>query len=192
MRLVLFALLIALPLAGQTTNEKKPKSRMVEQDIAVLQAKAEKGDAEAQFEVGNRYYSGEGVPQDDVEAVKWYRKAADQGYAAAQFNLGNSHRTGEGVPQDDVEAVKWYRKAADQGDSAAQFNLGICYRDGRGVPQDYVEAHAWLNLSAASGDASAAKHRHLVARKLTPQGREQAQARSRKLYEEIQARKEKN
>ncbi|MGA2404846.1 MAG: hypothetical protein ABSG91_24605, partial [Syntrophobacteraceae bacterium] len=30
----------------------------------------------------------QGVPQDDAEAVKWYRKAAEQGDDRAQFELG--------------------------------------------------------------------------------------------------------
>jgi hypothetical protein len=49
-----------------------------------LQAKAEKGDAEAQFYLGVMYENGNGVLKDYTEAVKWYRKAADQGAAAAQ------------------------------------------------------------------------------------------------------------
>ena len=61
------------------------------------------------------YDNGEGVPENDAEAVKWYRKAADQGYAKAQSNLGVMYDNGEGVPENDAEAVKWYRKAADQG-----------------------------------------------------------------------------
>ncbi|HCN10096.1 MAG TPA: hypothetical protein DIT01_19390, partial [Lentisphaeria bacterium] len=51
------------------------------------------------------------VPQDDAEAVKWFRKAAEQGYPQAQYNLGVAYANGEGVPEDDVAAVKWYRKA---------------------------------------------------------------------------------
>ena len=62
------------------------------------------------------YATGEGVPQDDGEAVKWFRLAADQGDVSAQFNLGVMYGAGEGVPQDDGEAVKWYRLAADQGE----------------------------------------------------------------------------
>jgi hypothetical protein len=34
------------------------------------------------------YDNGEGVPQDDAEAVRWYRLAAAQGLARGQFNLG--------------------------------------------------------------------------------------------------------
>ena len=61
------------------------------------------------------YNNRRGVPQDDAEAVKWYRLAAEQGYAEAQSNLGVMYNNGRGVPQDDAEAVKWYRLAAEQG-----------------------------------------------------------------------------
>jgi TPR repeat protein len=36
------------------------------------------------------YLNGKGVPKDDAEAVKWFRKAAEQGYADAQYDLGLS------------------------------------------------------------------------------------------------------
>jgi len=78
--------------------------------------------------------NSEGVPQDDAEAVKWYRRAADQGDAKAQDNLGAMYATGRGVPRDDAEAVKWFRRAAIQGDADAENNLGRMYAKGRGVP----------------------------------------------------------
>ena len=62
------------------------------------------------------YDNGEGVPQDDAEAVRWFRLAAEQGEARAQFNLGIRYANGEGVPQDDAEAIRWYRLAAEQGE----------------------------------------------------------------------------
>ena len=61
---------------------------------------AEQGDAMAQTNLGWMYDNGEGVPEDDTEAVKWYRKAAEQGYAMAQHNLGWMYANGEGVPED--------------------------------------------------------------------------------------------
>jgi tetratricopeptide (TPR) repeat protein len=100
---------------------------------------AEQGDAVAQFNLGNMYNNGEGVPQKSAEAVKWYRLAAEQGYAVAQFNLGNMYRIGNGVPENDAEALKLYRLAAEQGDAQAQVNLGFIYDNGRGVPQDGAE-----------------------------------------------------
>lgn len=41
---------------------------------------------------------GQGVPQDDMEAVKWYRMAAVQGNALSQSNLGMMYWNGMGVP----------------------------------------------------------------------------------------------
>ena len=42
----------------------------------------------AQYNLGFLYDNGWGVPEDDAEAVRWYRLAADQGDASAQYNLG--------------------------------------------------------------------------------------------------------
>ena len=47
--------------------------------IELIRPRAERGDARAQSKLGPLYYSGTGVPQDSVEAVKWQRKAAEQG-----------------------------------------------------------------------------------------------------------------
>jgi len=60
------------------------------------------------------YENGQGVVQDDKQAVKWYRLAAEQGDAKAQTNLGWMYYKGKGVSQDDKQAVKWYRLAAEQ------------------------------------------------------------------------------
>jgi len=83
-----------------------------------IKERAEQGDAEAQSALGIMYDLGEGVPEDDAEAVKWYRKAAEQGNGEAQHTLGIMYANGKGVPEDDVEAAKWYRKAAEQGHGA--------------------------------------------------------------------------
>ena len=66
------------------------------------------------------YATGEGVPQDGVEAVAWYRQAAEQGDAKAQYNLGAIYRFGWGVPEDDVEAYKWFNLATDYADASEQ------------------------------------------------------------------------
>ncbi len=49
---------------------------------------AEHGHTDAQYNLGERYYDGDGVPQDDKTAVKWFTLAAEQGNADAQNNLG--------------------------------------------------------------------------------------------------------
>ena len=40
---------------------------------------AEQGDAEAQFQLAECYFFGDGIEEDEEEARKWYQKAADQG-----------------------------------------------------------------------------------------------------------------
>ena len=74
---------------------------------------AEAGDAHAQFELGEAYHKGEGVPQDYAEALNWYRNAAEQSHLYAITNLGDMFESGEGVAQDHLEAFHWYRRAAD-------------------------------------------------------------------------------
>ena len=110
--------------------------------------------------------SESGVPKDDAEAVKWFRKSAEQDYAMAQYNLGVMYSVGNGVPEDDVEAMKWVRKAAEQGDASAQKGLGIIYYNARGVPKDFGKAYVWLNLAAAS-DSDAVKLRSVLEKKMT-------------------------
>ena len=63
------------------------------------------GPAVAQFNLGFMYDSGQGVPQDYAEAVKWYRHGCRAGHASAQFNLGVMYTEGKGVPQDYAEAA---------------------------------------------------------------------------------------
>jgi hypothetical protein len=65
------------------------------------------------------------VPQDDAEAVNWYRKAAAQGYSDAQFNLGIMYQNGLGIPQDYVQAHMWFNLAAMTGDQGAAENRNI-------------------------------------------------------------------
>ncbi|HGO7462989.1 TPA: tetratricopeptide repeat protein [Neisseria meningitidis] len=81
---------------------------------ATLQA-AERGDTQAQFNLGMMYAEGRGVRQDYAEAVRWFRKAADQGLAQAQFNLGAMYYKGHGVRQDRALAQEWLGKACQNG-----------------------------------------------------------------------------
>ena len=79
------------------------------------------------------YDVGQGVPQDDAEAAKWYRKAAEQDYVDAQISIGFRYEEGQGVAQDYAEAMKWYRKAAERGVAFAQYNLGFMYDEGQAM-----------------------------------------------------------
>ena len=125
---------------------------VTELDVAQLRVLAERGEADAQSELGGRYEAGrEGVERDYGEAVTWYRRAAEQGHAAAQAFLGFLYSRGRGVGQDDAEAVRWYRRSAEQGHPLGQVNLGVMYSAGRNVGQDFREAVRWYRRSAEQG-----------------------------------------
>ncbi|MCK5159427.1 MAG: sel1 repeat family protein [Candidatus Heimdallarchaeota archaeon] len=161
-------------------------SDLTSDGIQAFKKAAEQDLSEAQHNVGNMYKDGQGVAQDDKEAVKWLKKAAEQGDSQAEHNLGNMYKDGRGVDQDYKEAVKWYTKAAEQGDAQAQFILGLMYGGGRGVAQDYVKAYKWTNL-AASQDNEYAKGREIVESKMTKEQITEAQ----KLASEFIPKKEK-
>jgi len=76
---------------------------------------AENGDVRAQYDLGVLYDRGQGVPQDDHEAMNWYHRAAEQGEARAQYNLGLMYANGQGIKQDYAEAYYWITLAATQG-----------------------------------------------------------------------------
>jgi uncharacterized protein len=124
------------------------------------------------------------VPQDDAQAVAWYRLSAEQGRADAQNNLAVMYDNGEGVTQDTAEALTWHRLAAEQGHAGAQYALGCTYATGQGVPQDYVQAHMWFNLSAAQGDEEALNNRDLAATLMTPADISEAERLARDWLEE--------
>ena len=136
---------------------------------------AEQGDADAQYNLGVMYANGEGVIEDDKEAVKWYRLAAEQGNAEGQFNLGTMYARGEGVIENYKEVVKWYRLAAEQGYADAQSHLAYMHANGQGVIQDNVYAHMWWNIAASNGSESAKKVKDILVEDMTPQDISKAQ-----------------
>jgi hypothetical protein len=122
-------------------------------DVTDLTAKADKGDAEAQFQLGQRFAAGKDVAKDETKALQWFLKAAAQDHGKAQVSLGSIYAHGFGVPQDWAESIKWYRRAALQGDRIAQHNLGLDYNHGHGVERDFVKAARWYRLGAEQGQA---------------------------------------
>jgi TPR repeat protein len=150
----LCGLSLALVLGGQTLcAQQSEEERKL---LAILLAKAEKGDVQSQRQLAVAFKYGDlGLAKDDVEAVKWWRKAADQNDASAQLNVGLSYHHGDGVAKDLAEAVKWYRKAAEQNFAKAQASLGFCYANGQGVARDDVESVSWWRKAAEQNLAGA-------------------------------------
>ena len=94
-------------------------------DFDETMAAAKQGAAYAQYNLGIMLDLGNGVPENDAEAVKWFRKAADQGHAKAQSTLGVMYYGGEGVPENNIRAYVWLSMAKTQGQTAATENLEI-------------------------------------------------------------------
>ncbi|MBP5314270.1 MAG: sel1 repeat family protein, partial [Muribaculaceae bacterium] len=74
---------------------------------------------QAQYEIGECYAFGKGVPQDYKIAALWFEKAAENGNADAQYALGICHELGYGVEKSS-QYMKWYTRAALQGHEKAK------------------------------------------------------------------------
>jgi hypothetical protein len=106
------------------------------------------GDADAQFNLGQAYKLGRGVPVDPQMAESWFRKAALQGHEQAGDNYALSLFQG-GRKQ---EAVPWLEKSVARDEPRTQLVLGTMMFNGDGIPRDYVRAYALITRAAASRD----------------------------------------
>jgi len=70
--------------------------------------------------LGSAYHYGKGVPQDNEQAVYWWRKAAEQEVPEAQFAMGLASYYGWHMSKDEERAFEWWRKAAAQGNAYAK------------------------------------------------------------------------
>jgi TPR repeat protein len=112
--------------------------------LRLIRPLADQGDTRAQILLGNMYRDGKGVQQSDVEAFKWYLKAANENDPNAQYLAGN----GFFQKGNNAEALKWYWKSAEQGYGPAQYELGNFYEKGFAVPQNYILAYMRYTLAA--------------------------------------------
>ena len=97
----------------------------VDDDVRDILQKARDGDADAQYEMGLRYRSGDGTFEDECESFRWLMEAAEQGHAAAMYEVGVCYDTGICVSIDGDVADEWYRKAAEKGNGDAKRVLDL-------------------------------------------------------------------
>ena len=96
-----------------------------------LQEAAQQGVVEALYNLAGLYRRGEGVPQNDAQALTLYRKAATQGFAPAMNALAYMYALGRGTRRDLARARAWLEKAAEAGDALARRNLDALAKGGR-------------------------------------------------------------
>jgi uncharacterized protein len=95
---------------------------------------AQEGHAAAQFNLGQLYRLGLGVPVEFTMARYWYAEAAAQGHGYAQYNLGMMYEMGHGTRSDAIEAQAWYRRAAAQDIPGAAMALYRLEQKAKAVP----------------------------------------------------------
>ncbi len=129
------------------------KARIPEGFDNLLQ-KADAGDADAQFAIGDAYFEGKIIAQDyNKKAVEYYKRAAASHHPPALLSLGICHAHGFGVERSMNKAIRLWLAAADLGDRDAMHNIANAYLRGTGVPRDFDAAIRWYKLSAAAGCA---------------------------------------
>jgi len=108
---------------------------------------AEQGNADAQFNLGQAYRLGRGVPADPRTSNMWFERAARQGHAQAEANLALALFQGD----ERERAIPWLQRAAERGDRRAQYYLGTAHFNGDLVPRDWPRAYALMSRSAEQG-----------------------------------------
>jgi len=116
--LFVFALLSAALAQAPVQTSNQATARPPDNDLYSVRESAAAGDAQAQFALGNYYFSGVGVPQDYGQALLWFTKSGDQDFAPAQNQLGYMYQHKFGVPRDDKRAVA-YRSLSFSRDSSS-------------------------------------------------------------------------
>jgi TPR repeat protein len=119
--------------------------------VAIWRPLAEKGDADAAFNLGQAYRLGRGVPTNLGAAQTWFERSADKGHVDAQATLGLLLFQNGKQP----EGLKWLQKAAEQGEPRALLVYGTALFNGDNVPQDPVLGYAYISRAAAQGLAPA-------------------------------------
>ena len=112
----------------------------------------------AQYNRGQKYYFGKGVPKNYAEAMRWYLKAAQRRHSGALGQIGLMYYEGKGVPKNYAEAMRWFRKAAEMRYSLGYYYIGNMYYHGQGVPKNYAEAMRWFRKAAGKKRGIAQAH----------------------------------
>lgn len=122
-----------------------------DKDIEGSMRKVEGGDANCQVEYGFQVYRwNEWDPENDAEALKWFRLSAEQGHPLGQYCLGamicsTSRSWGHPV------AMQMFRYAARRGLAEAQTAIAQYYRK----RADYPVAVRWYKMAAEQGEYAA-------------------------------------
>lgn len=142
----------ALDSAGKVVMTEQDKERAYYFKLATS---AEKGDTEAQRELGTRYLMGEGLKKSAEKGLYWLHRAANGNNKQAQYALAQLLATAENTEKNAPAALHWMTKAADNGLPEAQRDLAAWYLDGKLTPVNWDKAKLYITRAAKAGDADA-------------------------------------
>ena len=117
-----------------------------EKKFLETKTKAERGDADAQFDLSGLYME----QGDNTNEVKWLKKAAAQDHNIATHNLAFAYYYGRSVEKNFQEAYKLFSKVAAKEVSGSQHMVGEMLLAGEGVKRDPEEGVRWLLKAAKS------------------------------------------
>ena len=141
-----------------------------------LEQVAERGDAYAQYRMGQLYRDGPLLIPDNRKAKHWLTQAAKQGLPEAQYALGKLLLSDDWEVRDPDEGIRWLKQAAENGSHFAAYRLGKEYLSGEVISKSVTKAADWFTKSAEAGNQYA---QYMLGKLcLTGQGlpRDQAQA----------------
>jgi TPR repeat protein/putative methionine-R-sulfoxide reductase with GAF domain len=134
-----------------STEPPKPASLVARANVDAapleqLEQMARAADPAAQYALGRRYATGDGVSPDDREAVNWFTKAAEQGYIPAESKLGSFYYNGRGVPQNFYQAYRWAVLARASGDDTSKTLVPLVARHltPEQIASIEMDANRWL------------------------------------------------
>jgi len=138
--------------------------------VAIWRPLADKGDADAAFNLGQAYRLGRGLQQDMAAAQGWYELAARKGHVDAQATLGlmlfqTGNQTG---------GLRWLRMAASKGEPRAMLIYGTALFNGDGMPRDPLLGYLYVTRAAETGLEPARATLQRLDETLSPEDREQA------------------
>lgn len=113
------------------------------------------GERRSMMDLGTIHESGLGVPEDLIEAARWFEWSAKYGFGPAQHNFAVMLETGEAGRKDEVEAFMYYTLAA--------------------IYSAQILPETKINLENPPPDSSIGQ----LARRLTPAQRTEARARAK-------------
>jgi len=119
--------------------------------VAIWRPLAEKGDADAAFNLGQAYRLGRGVTLNLGAAQSWFERAAQKGHVDAQATLGLLLFQNGNQP----DGLKWLKAAAEQGEARSLLVYGTALFNGDNVTQDPILGYAYVSRAAAQGLAPA-------------------------------------